>query len=79
VTRLNEDVGPPAQTRFRRSTIAQTRVESAAGTVAVGEGVAVAGGFRLNAGASVSTVAPFPTAAHRTGLANFPRRGPSEW
>jgi hypothetical protein len=34
--------------------------------------VAVAGGFRLDAGASVSAVAPFSTAAHRTGLADFP-------
>jgi len=36
------------------------------------EGVAGAGGFRLSAGASVSTMAPFPTVAHRTGLAAFP-------
>ncbi len=32
----------------------------------------MAGGFRLLAGASVSAVAPFPTAAHRTGLADLP-------
>ena len=33
------------------------------------KGVAVAGGFRPHAGASISTVTPFPLPAHRTGRA----------
>ncbi len=35
-------------------------------------GVAVAGGFRHNAGASILTMSPFPAPAHRTGRAVFP-------
>jgi hypothetical protein len=49
-----------------------TRVKSAAGAVALAEGVVVVGGFRLGAGASVSAVTLFPTAAHRTGPADLP-------
>ena len=36
------------------------------------KGVAVAGGFRHRAGASISTVTPFPLPAHRTGRALLP-------
>ena len=36
------------------------------------KGVAVAGGFRPHAGASISTVTPFPLPAHRTGRALLP-------
>ena len=38
------------------------------------EGVAVAGGFRHHAGASISTVTPFPLPAPRTRRAAFPQR-----
>ena len=53
-------------------------VESTTGAVAVGRWrVAVAGGFRPYAGASVHAVAPFPVAARRTGRAALPHPAPS--
>jgi hypothetical protein len=47
-------------------------VESAAGAVAVGRGSSCCRRLSPSAGASVLTLAPFPAAAHRTGLADLP-------
>jgi hypothetical protein len=47
-------------------------VESTAGAVAVGRGVRCFRRLSPFAGASVLTLAPFPAAAHRTGLAALP-------
>ena len=53
--------------------VCSSGVESTTGAVAVGRWrVAVAGGFRPYAGASVHAMAPFPVAARRTGRAALP-------
>jgi len=47
------------------------RVETWRGGGRIGE-LPLADGFRLNAGASIRSIAPFPRPAHRTGRADFP-------
>lgn len=66
-------LGSSSDGHFCRRERAQLEgVESAAGAVAVGRGVCCFPAAFALAGASVLTLAPFPAAAHRTGLADLP-------
>jgi len=65
--------GRPARKWAEGPPVCSSGVESTTGAVAVGRWrVAVAGGFRPYAGASVHAMAPFPVAARRTGRAALP-------